>query len=87
MIFRYRGAPAMPDTDAKVIAAMKDAWLREIFPSTSADGRDDRAGVAVIAGPRDSQQAELVGQRVRIAHHQSVAPLIAQARRKRRGTS
>jgi AcrR family transcriptional regulator len=87
MIFRYRGAPAMPDTDAKVIAAMKDAWLREIFPAASAHGRDDRTGVAVIAGRRDSEQAELAGQRVPIAHHQSVAPLIAQARRKRRGTT
>jgi AcrR family transcriptional regulator len=86
MIFRYRGAPAMPDTDAKVIAAMKDAWLREIFPASSADGRDDRTGVAVIAGLHDSEQAELPGQR-RIAHHQSVTPLIAQARRKRRGTT
>ena len=84
MIFRYRGAPAMPDTDAKVIAAMKDAWLREIFPSTSADGRDDRTGVAVIAGRRDSEPTELVAQRVRIANHQSV---ISQARRKRRGTT
>jgi len=65
---------------------MKDAWLREIFPATSADGRDDRTGVA-IAGLRDSEQAEAAGQRVRIAHHQSVAPLIAQARRKRRETT
>lgn len=31
MIFRYRGTRAMPDTDDKVIAAMKDTWLREIF--------------------------------------------------------
>jgi AcrR family transcriptional regulator len=87
MIFRYRGAPAMPDTDDTVIAAMKETWLREIFPSTSADGRDDRTGVTVIAGLRDSEQAEAAGQRVRIARHQSVAPLIAQARSKRRGTT
>jgi AcrR family transcriptional regulator len=87
MIFRYRGARAMPGTDDTVIAAMKETWLREIFPSTSADGRDDRTGVTVIAGLRDSEQAEAAGQRVRIAHHQSVAPLIAQARSKRRGTT
>ncbi len=33
MIVRYRGAPAMPASDDEVIAAMKDVWLREIFPS------------------------------------------------------
>ena len=31
MIFRYRGAPAMPGTDKEVVAAMKDLWWREIF--------------------------------------------------------
>jgi AcrR family transcriptional regulator len=86
MIFRYRGAPAMPGTDQKVIAAMKEAWLREIFSTTSVDGRDDRAGVAVTAGLCDSKQAEVAGRRIRIAH-QSVPPLIAQAGRKRRGTT
>jgi AcrR family transcriptional regulator len=35
MIFRYRGARAMPDTDDKIIAAMKDTWLREIFAPVS----------------------------------------------------
>ena len=52
MIVRFRGAPAMPDTDDKVIAAMKESWLREIFPATSADGRKDRDSVAAIAGFR-----------------------------------
>ena len=86
MIFRYRGAPAMPGTDDKVIAAMKDAWLREIFCPTSTDGREDRASAAIIAGLRDSEQAEAGARRIRIAH-QSVPPLIAQAGRKRRGTT
>jgi len=36
MIVRYRCAPAMPASDDRVIAAMKDTWLREIFPSNSA---------------------------------------------------
>ena len=55
MIVRYRGAHAMPASDEKVIAAMKEAWLREIFPSTSVDGREDRAGVAVVNGFRESE--------------------------------
>jgi AcrR family transcriptional regulator len=52
MIVRYRGASAMPDTDDKVTAAMKDAWWREIFPSTSAEDGGDRNRVATIAGLR-----------------------------------
>jgi hypothetical protein len=68
MIFRYRGAPAMPGTDDKVIAAMKDAWLREIFCPTSTDGREDRASAAIIAGLRDSEQAEAGGRRIPLAH-------------------
>jgi AcrR family transcriptional regulator len=85
MIFRYRGAPAMPGTDDKVIAAMKDAWLREIFWTAATDGREDRTSAAIIAGLRDSGQAD-AGAR-RIIAHQSVRPLVAQAGRKRRGTS
>ena len=42
MIFRYRGAPALPGTDDEVVAAMKDAWLREIFSPTSPDGGENR---------------------------------------------
>jgi AcrR family transcriptional regulator len=87
MILRYRGASAMPDTDANVIAAMKDAWLREIFSPASTDDRDDRTRVTVVVGPRDSEQAKLGGQRVRIAHQQSVPPLLAQTRSKRRETT
>jgi AcrR family transcriptional regulator len=86
MIFRYRGAPAMPCTDDKVIAAMKDAWLREIFCPTSTDGREDRASAAIIASLRDPEPAEVGAPRIRIAH-QPVPPLIAQAGRKRRGTT
>ena len=85
MIFRYRGAPAMPGTDDKVIAAMKDAWLREIFCPASTDGREDCASAAINAGLRDSEQAEAAG-RIRIAR-QSVPPLVVRAGRKRRGTT
>jgi AcrR family transcriptional regulator len=62
MIVRYRGASAMPASDEKVIAAMKDAWLREIFPSASADGGEDRDGVAFSPGLRDSEAAEVTPQ-------------------------
>jgi AcrR family transcriptional regulator len=86
MIFRYRGSPAMPDTDDKIIAAMKDLWLREIFPPASTDSRDDRAGT-IVAGLRDSKQSEETGPSIRVAHHQPAAPLIAPGRRKRRGTT
>jgi AcrR family transcriptional regulator len=86
MIFRYRGSSAMPDTDDKIIAAMKDLWLREIFPPASTDSRDDRAGT-IVAGLRDSKQAEVTGPSIQVAHHQPAAPLIAPARRKRRSTT
>jgi hypothetical protein len=85
MIFRYRGSSAMPDTDDKVIAAMKDVWLREIFPAGSTDSLDDGVGT-LIAGLRDSKQAEVTGPDIRVAHHQPAAPVIAPARRKRRDT-
>jgi AcrR family transcriptional regulator len=54
MIFRYRGARAMPAADEKVIAAMKETWLREIFSPTpqqslahlvGPDGRRKRHGL------------------------------------------
>jgi len=67
MIFRYRGAPALPGTDEKVIAAMKDAWLREIFCPAYTDGREDRASASTVAGLRTSEQAEAAGQPVRRA--------------------
>ncbi len=84
MIFRYRATPAMPGTDNKVIAAMKDVWLREIFgPATLTDERDDRTGSTMIASLRDSEHQGTAGRTA----HQSPAPLIAQAHRKRRSTT
>jgi hypothetical protein len=74
----------MPWTDDKDIAAMKDVWLREIFrPATSLDGRDDRTDPAAIAGLRDLEHPGMAGRKIG-ATHQSPAPLIARARRKRR---
>lgn len=35
MIVRYRAKTAMPASDEKIIAEMKNAWLREIFPATA----------------------------------------------------
>jgi hypothetical protein len=66
MIFRHRAAPAMPGTDDKIIAAMKEVWMREIFGDSEHPGTADR-NIATA--------------------HQSPAPLIAQARRKRRSTT
>ena len=87
MIFRYRAASAMPSTDEKVIAAMKDLWLREIFgPATSPVGGDDRTPFDEVPAARDSKKAEFGGGRNRIAY-QSPAPLVAQARRKRRAAT
>jgi len=75
MIFRFRATPAMPGTDNKVIAAMKEVWLREIFgPATLTDGRDDR------------EHPGMAGRNFATAH-QSPAPLNPQARRKRRSTT
>jgi len=62
MIVRYRGAPAMPASDDQVIAAMKDAWLREIFPSTSVGGPAERDDVAVIPGMHESEAADVLPQ-------------------------
>src|SRR5712671_3273342 len=42
MIFRHRAAPAMPGTDDKVTAAMKEVWLREIFGDSEDSGTADR---------------------------------------------
>jgi AcrR family transcriptional regulator len=42
MIFRHRAAPAMPGTDDKVTAAMKEVWLREIFGDSEHSGTADR---------------------------------------------
>ena len=62
MIVRYRGAPAMPASDDEVIAAMKDVWLREIFPSTSVGGPADRDGVGFIPGLRESEAVDVLPQ-------------------------
>jgi len=62
MIVRYRGGAAMPASDDKVIAAMKDAWLREIFPSTSVGGPADRDGVGFIPGLRESEAVDVLPQ-------------------------
>ena len=62
MIVRYRGAPAMPASDDEVIAAMKDVWLREIFPSTSGGGPADREGVGFIPGLRESEAVDVLPQ-------------------------
>jgi hypothetical protein len=56
-------------------------WLREIFSSTFAEGRDDRDGASAIAGLRESESGEAAGRRIRITH-ESVAP--RQGHRKRR---
>ena len=87
MIVRYRAVPAMAGTDDKVIAAMKDLWLREIFrPATTPAGGDGRTPFDDVPAVRDSKKAELASGRNRIAY-QSPAPLLAQARRKRRAAT
>jgi AcrR family transcriptional regulator len=75
MIVRYRGTPAMPASDDKVIAAMKDAWLREIFPALAAPSRGDRDDVASIRSSLKSGPAEVMPQQ---------APSAAAARKQAR---
>jgi AcrR family transcriptional regulator len=64
MIVRYRGGPAMPASDEKVIAAMKDVWLREIFPSSSVGGTAGRDDVGFTPGLRESEPVDALPQQV-----------------------
>jgi hypothetical protein len=62
MIVRYRGAPAMPASDDEVIAAMKDAWLRQIFPAEVADALPQQAPSA--PAPRKHSRSLRARQRM-----------------------